>query len=119
MVLKRILSCLAMISLVFLMSCYDVDYDKDKKDSSTEKWWDGLSNQQIFELQEIKGNMSDVVSSKDVSSDVVEKEIQVEWEWPIDVDEPEWELLAMMDNANGTTDGPEAFYLLLQKQQKK
>jgi len=97
------------------MSCYDVAYDKDDGAAATGNWWDGLSKQQIFQLQEIKGNMSDVASSKDISTDGVDKEIQVAWEWPTDVAEPEWEIFAKMDNEDGTTAGPESVYPVASK----
>lgn len=98
MVLKRIISCLAMVSVVLLLSCYDVNY-KDSTTADSKEWTDGLTPQQVMEGMEINGSMSssEVVSKADDAT-VVEKDIEVSWEWPVDLEEPVWEVFYTFDD---------------------
>lgn len=88
MVLKRISVCLTMISLVFLMSCYDVSYDKEQRvtaGSSSGNWWDGLSTKQIVEGMEITASSSTSKLTKDtVPTTNVDQKIEVSWVCPIE-----------------------------------
>lgn len=85
MVLKRIISCLAIISVVFLMSCYDVAYDKDEgvsTSSSSGNWTEGLTTKQIVEGMEIKANISnDSTTSK--CTDCEEEVFELVWVLPV------------------------------------
>ncbi len=81
MVLKRIISCLAIISVVFLMSCYDVSYDKDDGAAATGNWTDGLTTKQIVEGMEVKANISSDDSSK--CTDCEEEVFELVWVLPI------------------------------------
>lgn len=80
MVLKRIISCLAIISVVFLMSCYDVAYDKDDGAAATSgNWFDGLTTEQAVKAMDVKANVT--ATSKDGEESAV-----VTWAFPHELD---------------------------------
>jgi len=85
MVLKRIISCLAIISVVLIVSCYDVAYDKDDGAAATGNWWDGLSTKQIVEGMEITASEPVSKASKDTNPTTnLNQEIEVSWVCPIE-----------------------------------
>ncbi len=83
MVLKRIISCLAMVCIAFLVSCYDVQYDN----AADTSWADGLSTKQIVEGMEITADLSTSKSaaSKVDSSSPEDTEVEVTWVCPINI----------------------------------
>jgi len=97
MVLKRMFVCLAMISLVFLLSCYDVDYDKDK-DESESQWWDGLTTKQMVEGMEIKA--MPVTNKTSKSSSSADQNIEVTWVFPTYI--TNWGIQFKIDSYDGT-----------------
>ncbi|HRX49722.1 MAG TPA: hypothetical protein P5120_19515 [Spirochaetota bacterium] len=97
MVLKRIFVCLTMISLVFSLSCYDVDYDKDKNDSENQ-WWEGLTTKQMVEGMEITAMPATNKSYKSSSS--TEQDIEVTWVFPSLISK--WGIQFKIDSIDGT-----------------
>ncbi|HOP28353.1 MAG TPA: hypothetical protein P5120_18230 [Spirochaetota bacterium] len=74
--MKRIISCLAIISVVFLMSCYDVAYDKDDGAAATGNWWDGLNTEQAVKAMDIKADISSTSKSD------TDQAVEVTWAFP-------------------------------------
>lgn len=101
MVLKRIISCFAMVSIALLVSCHDVQYDENTATNEA-NWTEGLTSQQIMEGMEIEGSIADtsVVSKEDATTE--EKEVGVVWEWPAESDQPEWEVSYIIDDDPST-----------------
>lgn len=92
MVAKRIISLLAMFGVVFLISCYDVQLDK----AADENWYEGLTEGQVMEGMEIKGSLNTAAASTKAEGDV--QEVEVTWEWPLELDEPTWEVNYRIDS---------------------
>jgi hypothetical protein len=98
MVLKRIISCFAMISVVFLFSCYDVEYkDKGNGEAPGSSWAEGLTTQQIVEGMLITANMSETAARTTVADST---EVEVSWECPIDSND--WAVDYSMDGEDWT-----------------
>ena len=93
MVIKRILSCLAIFLIIFILSCYDVKYDDDD-DSSGGNWYDGLSTKQMVEGMEI---IAKAANSKSTAS-----EIEVSWVFPTYI--TKWAVKYRIDSYDGNED---------------
>lgn len=85
MMVKRILSCLAMVGIVFLMSCYDVQLDKET--AANENWADGLDQAVIIERMPVttEAKLSETKAGETKAGET-NCEVEVSWECPIDTD---------------------------------
>lgn len=81
MAVKRILSCLTMISIVCLLSCYDVDYDKKDKNNSSTEWYDGLTNEQVVKAMMITATPVET-KTKEVTSTEADTVYEIVWTVP-------------------------------------
>lgn len=79
MMVKRIVSCLAMVVVAFLVSCYDVQLDKAE---TSQDWAKGLSDAEIITWMEVK--------TESVATKAGESDVEVSWECPID--STDWEV---------------------------
>lgn len=84
MVVKRIISLLAMFGVVFLISCYDVQLDKESV-ITNENWADGLEPELIIERMPV--TVEPVLTVTKAESDTTTCEVEVTWECPIDTDQ--------------------------------
>ena len=82
MVLKRIMSLIAMVGVAFLVSCYDVQLDKETVNVD---WAYNLSDEMIIER--MPTTVEPVLTATKADSESTTCEVEVSWECPIDTDE--------------------------------